>query len=1004
YDGAKPSWPLHLKGADVFGGQQVGGIARIELTGLPEPPEGWTLEMLGEVGDVITQSEFEDGLACTGSGHYVEWTDGSGVTWSGVPLWVLLGAVDDIELADHWTFSNDVSATNYSITVIAGDGYSRTFYSDDVARNDDLFVANLKNGTELSESDGYPLKLNGPAITSGRDRIGNIARIEIPDLQTPPAEPDSWNLNLSGKITDVIPQAEFEEGLACPASGHMVNWTQEIMDNGTVIETHEWSGIPLWFLAGWVDDRQPHEFSVTQSVAGYTITVKAGDGYSKEFASADVAWSDDYIVANMVDGVPLDDSWPLRLVGNAVSRANGALSGSSVGNIVEIKLTEFGEPTEIPELHIVKYAADRTTIVNETWIDYLEMQDQFDVIGDGDTVYKFQGITMDPEDLWSCGDDTVGGFKISNAIKGTRVVDLVGLVGGMGEGTDIVFVADDGYQTTLPYSSIYTAPEIQERQGDAVLAWYADGDYVPHYDDGMRLFFTPEDTIYGQCDMKETLPEEYWHYYYQTYSPSDPDYGQYAPGILYPSCAGLSAKYVVEIRVYSEPVTTWYLDLDGTRVGGITANISKSYFESALACQFGANHEVTYDDGTSVWKGMPLWFLAGFVDDADQHSDEAYNESLAMAGYEIVIIGGGDYTRVFDSVPTVRSNDYLVANTKNGAPIPESDTKNWPLKLVGEGVASSGKLQVGGIHTIILNFRPNITAVDAPETAMVDDEVTVTAYFTDPYDTHNAVFDWGGNQSTTGMVDEEMGMATGSHTYAMAGTYTVNVTVTDSVGASDTKSVTITVESPPESPYEMTEALQEYIMEDGLPHGTENALLSKLSAAMKFMGDGMMEERALDSGGNDAYKPKTAINILKAFIHYVEAQDGKKIPHETAMYLIGEVEEIIALLMEDVDSGAPLMTQSQSGTAAGNTPASENGNDNSSGPQGNSGGKKDDAAPSNSNAPSEPGSNGKHLGQEDSDADETPAVGSSNSEEDAPGSKGKHLGQDKVKVNNGKEK
>ncbi len=74
-EGGKPSWPLHLKGSSVLGGQQVGSIARIELNNLPKPPEGWTLSMLGEVGDTITQEEFENGLACTQSGHLVEWTD-----------------------------------------------------------------------------------------------------------------------------------------------------------------------------------------------------------------------------------------------------------------------------------------------------------------------------------------------------------------------------------------------------------------------------------------------------------------------------------------------------------------------------------------------------------------------------------------------------------------------------------------------------------------------------------------------------------------------------------------------------------------------------------------------------------------------------------------------------------------------------------------------------------------------------------------------------------------
>ena len=226
------------------------------------------------------------------------------------------------------------------------------------------------------------------------------------------------------------------------------------------------------------------------------------------------------------------------------------------------------------------------------------MQQQFAVIGDGVTQYKYQGNTMDPTDIWGKTDQTKGGFKISNAVKGTRVSDLVTLVGDMGEGTDIVFVASDGYKTILPYTSIHTTPEIQALQGDAIIAWYADGKYVPGYSDGMRLFFMPEDTIYGQWDMHETMPSGYWHYYYQSYSASDPVYGQYAPGILYPSAAGTSAKYVTEIRVYTTPESDWTLNLDGTRIGGIAYTVSKAYFDAALACQFDANHDASYTDAS----------------------------------------------------------------------------------------------------------------------------------------------------------------------------------------------------------------------------------------------------------------------------------------------------------------------------------------------------------------------------------------------------------------------
>jgi hypothetical protein len=788
----KPSWPLFLKGASVLGGQQVGGIARIELNNLPKPPEGWTLAMLGEVGDTITQQEFEDGLACTMSGHLVEWMDLDGNVWSGVPLWVLLGTVDDIENADHWTFNDDVAAAGYTVKVTASDGFSKTFSGTTVTRNDSYIVANKMNGQPLSDS--FPLRLVGSGVTKadgtlGGSAVGKIGQIAILELQTPPAEAGSYNLALNGKITDVLSQAEIELGLACPYSGHLVTWTQNIKDtSGNVIETHEWSGIPLWFLCGWVDDRQPHDFNAVQTTAGYKITVKASDGYAKDFQAADVAWSDDYIVATMKDGAPLPDGkWPLQLVGDPLTRADGTLGGMSVSQIAEIDLTEFGVPVEIPKLHIVKYAADQQTVVSEAWIDYTQMQQQFDIIGDGVTQYKYQGNTMDPTDIWGVTDETKGGFKISNAVKGTRVADLVSLVGDMGEGTDIVFVANDGYKTILPYTSIHTTPQIQERQGDAILAWYADGKYVPSYADGMRLFFMPEDTIYGQWDMHETMPAGYWHYYYQSYSASDPVFGQYAPGILYPSCAGTSAKYVTEIRVYTTAEPQWNLTLDGTRVGGMYYTVAKSYFEAALACQMGANHEQSYTDSSgNIWTGMPLWFLAGFVDDMDQHSNNAYNQTLAQEGYDITIIGSGGFSKVFDSVPTIRSNDYIVANTKNGIHLPSSDSKNYPLKLMGAGVASSGKLQIGGINTIILNLRPVIDSLTIP-TEKIGTPAEVVASFTDPYDTHTAVFNWGDGSTSAGIVDEAAHTVSGNHVYATIGFYPVNLTLTDSMGAAATK-------------------------------------------------------------------------------------------------------------------------------------------------------------------------------------------------------------------------
>ncbi len=705
----KPCWPLYLKGSAVFGGQQVGNIVRIELSDLPEPPAGWNLQLVGEVGYTVTQSEFDAGLACPGSGHLVEWTDIDGNVWSGVPLYVLLGAVDDNETAAHWSFNDDVAAAGYSVIVTASDNFSRTFSSAKVARNDDYIVANQMNGQALADS--WPLRLVGPGVTKadgslGGSAVGKIARIEIPELQTPPAATGSWNLALKGKITDVMSQEEFEAALACPDGQHNVEWTD--MDGNV------WSGMPLWFLAGWVDDTVPHDFNANQAVAGYKVLVKAGDGYTKEFASADVAWSSNYIVANRVNGQPLDETWPLRLVGAGVTRPDGTLGGLSVGEIAEIELTEFQTVLPVPQLHIVKYAQDGTTVLQETTVDYLWMQQNLDVVGDGATVYKYEAVTNDPADIWDAAETYPGGFKIENAVMGTRVRDLCELVGGMGSGTEIVFVASDGYETILPYSAIYTNPAVQARQGDAIMAWYADGEYVPYYGDGIRLFFAPDgDHVYGQWDMHETLAENYWHYYW-------------SGGVQYASCAGLSNKNVTTIRIYSTPETDWTLELDGTDIGGLDYEVSKTYFEQALVCQFGAEHQASYIDAKGrVWSGMPLWFLAGFVDDADQHSSNSFNDVLATTGYRVVITASDGSVVTMGSQDIARSGDYIVANSLNGAHLADTDD-SWPLRLVGPAVG--GSLSIKGIVRIELLPAPVITA-----TAEADGAISPSGEVSVPY-------------------------------------------------------------------------------------------------------------------------------------------------------------------------------------------------------------------------------------------------------------------------------
>ncbi len=668
----KLCFPLQMIGPAVSSGKLVGNIKSIELVGLPEPPAGWTLRMEGDVVDIITQQYFEEGIACS---HNITYTDDNGNVWSGVALWELVGAVDDIESSSHWTFSDTLASTGYTIRVIAADGFSRTFASGDVARSSNYIVANKKNGEPLDETDA-PLRLVGADATGGNS-VGKISTIRLEGLPAYP--PGNWSLLLNGAISDTIPQYEFEDWASCHSATY---------DDGA---GNVYTGIPLWRLMGWVDDRIPHGsngFNNALANAGYKVILTAGDGYSKELTSQQIGTTNGFIIANTLNGQPLPTDgdhppYPLRLVGAGLPSAS-----YSVGNLASISLTDFQEPTEIPTITIIKYASDEVTIINQTTVDHVWMEAYLPVIGDGVTRYQYQGLTLDPDDLWDPTETKgMNPPKIDNAIKGTKVRDLCNLVGGMDPGTEVTFVAVDNWETTLPYDCIYPNPHVYSHLGDTIIAWYADGQYVPKYGDGPRLFFAPEDHVVGQWNMHEAIPEEYWHYNYQG-------------GVNYPSVAGLSAKYIATIKIYASPVTDWTLVLEGDEIGGLKQNISRSFFESALSCQFGANHEAEYTDSQGrTWAGMPLWLLAGYVDDQDQHSVNAFNDTLAAAGYDVIVTAGDGTSTTIPSDQIIRNNNYLVANKLNGTRINETDS-SWPLRLVGQNV--TGAMSVKGVASIEL--------------------------------------------------------------------------------------------------------------------------------------------------------------------------------------------------------------------------------------------------------------------------------------------------------------
>ncbi len=82
-------------------------------------------------------------------------------------------------------------------------------------------------------------------------------------------------------------------------------------------------------------------------------------------------------------------------------------------------------------IHIVKYANDGTTILNETTKTYQWLESNLPVIGDGTTHYYSQGPTFNDSDLWDNAEWQNIDTRDWGAVKGTDLKDICNLVGGM---------------------------------------------------------------------------------------------------------------------------------------------------------------------------------------------------------------------------------------------------------------------------------------------------------------------------------------------------------------------------------------------------------------------------------------------------------------------------------------------------------------------------------------------------------------------------------------------
>jgi hypothetical protein len=146
---------------------------KIEIISTVKP---WTLRLEGAVNEDMDQATFESGAAI--GCHGLKWTDDQNRVWEGIPLWYLIGRIDDpTDTHKGDAFSDELADKGYSVQIIAKDGFTLELTSAEVKRNNALIVAYERDGGPLPENQ-WPLRLVGSTLEKSQ-MVGQIATIKI---------------------------------------------------------------------------------------------------------------------------------------------------------------------------------------------------------------------------------------------------------------------------------------------------------------------------------------------------------------------------------------------------------------------------------------------------------------------------------------------------------------------------------------------------------------------------------------------------------------------------------------------------------------------------------------------------------------------------------------------------------------------------------------------------------------------------------------------------------
>lgn len=269
--------------------------------------EEWKIDMEGAIKYSVDRGSFES--CATAKCHQATWTDDHAQTWLGVPLYLMLGEVDDEIKHDDNAYNKDLAAAGYTIDIIAADGYTVTLDSTKVDGNKEILIAYTMNDNPLTEKD-FPLKLVGAGLDK-KEMVGGIAKIVLHiDPIEVAAEPVATEAAATPEPpamepTAEAPSAEVDSSVTLEFSGMVktpLTWTIADLQAMEVVKVTvdgpkegkktNAEGVRLSILLGLVSPKDTAK----------TLVIKASDGYLAEVSLEKAQACADCMIAFDKDG------------------------------------------------------------------------------------------------------------------------------------------------------------------------------------------------------------------------------------------------------------------------------------------------------------------------------------------------------------------------------------------------------------------------------------------------------------------------------------------------------------------------------------------------------------------------------------------------------------------------------------------------------------------------------------------------------------------------------